>query len=268
MIRRTTMATIVRRPFVAAVLLPTLALAIPAAYGDANTEVSMTPEFGRGETRANSLVLLPRGVLRKKRKVMTAESEAIRDSLAPRVGEHLCRKGYAVKVLAPDQLNADQDLQALVSHAKRRYNLLFRQGPLKREQVEKRGYTIGKEGTLLAARLGVESLIFASLLALKGDWAVFNVGVISGRTGDVEAFFSTRLAGGGADLIKRQDETIASLTTATLEDYPASAGGRGTSARAKDDAILSEAQELLGVEPSPERKVSQQSRTVLDACRQ
>jgi len=268
MIRLNTMATIVRRPFFVVILLPTLVLTVPEQM-DRNTRVSMTSEFRSGDTHFNSLVLLPRGVLwTKKRKVMTVESEAIGDSLPVPLAEQLCRKGYAVKVIAPDQLNADRDLQALVRHAKEQYNILYRQGLLKPERVEKRRYTIGEEGASLAARLGVEGLIFASLIGFEGAHAVLSVGVINGKTGDVEAFFFTALGGGAKALIEGRDETIASFTRAALKDYPVSASDRGTSARAKGDAVVNEAQKLLGVQPSPEHKGSQQPQIVLDACRQ
>jgi len=268
MIRLNTMATIVRRPFFAVILLPTLVLTVPEQM-DRNRHEGMTSEFGSGDTHFNSLVLLPRAKLfTKKRKVMTVESEAIGDSLSVPLAEQLCRKGYAVKVIAPDQLNADRDLQALVRHAKEQYNILFRQGPLAFKRVEERRYTIGEEGTLLAARLGVEGLVFASLIGYEEAHVVFQVGVINGKTGDMEAFFFTGLVDGVKDLIERRDETIASFTRAALKDYPVAAGDRGTSARAKGGAVVNEAQKLLGVQPSPEHKGSQQPQTVLDACRQ
>jgi hypothetical protein len=175
-------------------------------------------------------------------------------------------QGYEVRVLQPDEVNADPELQELVLDASRRYAEMLTQVRTRMpRQIGKRRYEAGDEMRALAAKLGVDAVGFAEIQIYAtapgatavglilggsaGSSTLISVSVIDGATANIEAFFvppvMRRGSMAGYDAIMADPAArIAELTEATLRDLPqADAAARATSE--SDEDVLSDVEELL-----------------------
>lgn len=135
----------------------------------ASAAMHATEEFENGATRPRSIAFLPpHAMLIKQRIVKTEaqieESTELSSHLAKSIADFFTRVGYDVRVLEPQTVNADPELQELVLDADRRYSEMLAQVRTKLpRQIAKRRYQAGDEMRLLAAKLGVDAIGFADL---------------------------------------------------------------------------------------------------------
>lgn len=161
-----------------------------------------TPEFLRGETRPNSVAVLP----------PLGPNQTFARFAGQYVEELLKEKGYKTETLTPDQINADPELQALVSRANKRYNVergvlkgdsleggalitvvwkTFT-SPLDVKKVRQRQLRVGESANALATKLQVDGLVFPRFeFRRSGNFTTFllDVSVVNGTNGDLEAYF-------------------------------------------------------------------------------
>ncbi len=254
-------------PILAAAVLPALAFAVLTAHG----KERLTPEFISGQGRPISLVLLPPKAELVKQKFisvesMVGESEAFEKSVTVHIVRHLQDKGYTVKVLSPDQINLDAALQDLVLRVERRYAEELQRLGQKPKKLEERRYTLGEDARLLAATLGTGGLLFARVgalhaMAMGGSFAHLSVSVVNGVNGDLEAHFYSIESTSRKSLLENTNTLMNTLVDKVLENYPGSGGGgavasaqgTGKTQGKTDEAVLAEAQALLGVQPSTQQ---------------
>jgi hypothetical protein len=238
----------------------------------ANAGMHATPEFESGATRPRTIAFLPpQAMLIKKKIVQTEqqleESGELANYLGASVLEAFKAQGYEVRVLTPNDVGADPELQELVLDASRRYTEMLTQVRLRLpRQIGKRRYEAGDEMRLLAAKLGVDAVGFAEIqifaaaagasavsiltgFGSAGSSTLISVSVIDGATANIEAFFVPpvlrRGSMAGYDAIMADPAgKIGELTEATLRDLPqVDAAARATTE--SDEDVLSDVEDLL-----------------------
>jgi hypothetical protein len=245
-----------------------------ASAGAASAAMHATEEFEQGATRPRSIVFLPpQAVLIKKKIVQTEqqieESGELANYLGMSVAAAFEARGYEVRVLTPEEVGADPELQELVLDASRRYSELLTQMRVRLpRQIAKRRYQAGDEMRLLAAKLGVDAVGFAEIqifaaaagasavsiltgFGSAGSSTLLSVSVIDGATANIEAFFVPpvlrrgSLAGYEA-IMADPSGKIAELAEATLRDLPqVDAAARASREAESDEDVLSEVEDLL-----------------------
>jgi hypothetical protein len=158
--------------------------------------------------------------------------------LTPAVEAELERKGYDVRVVTPDEINADAELQALVIEANRRFDeVLTNISSRMKKQIETRNYHTGDTLTLLAEKLDVDAVAFVRMqmvaaakgvqalnMGFGGTGTMMSVSFVDRATTDIEAFVTLpvmrrgKVAGGYEDVMKDPDVEMAKLAEATLAD--------------------------------------------------
>jgi hypothetical protein len=231
-----------------------------------------TPEFEAGTTRPRSIVFLPPHAALIKQKIIQTEQQ-IEESgelagyLGASVQAAFAAQGYEVRVLRPEEVNADPELQELVLDADRRYTEMLTQVRTRLpRQIGKRRYEAGDEMRLLAAKLGVDAVGFAEIqifaaaagasavsiltgFGSAGSSTLVSVSVIDGKTANIEAYFVPpvlrRGSIAGYDAIMADPAgRIGEITEATLRDLPeADAAARATTE--SDEDVLSDVESLL-----------------------
>lgn len=240
----------------------------------ASAGMRATEEFERGETRPVTVALLPahadllkQGIVGTQSQVQ--ESAMLAEHLADAVGEEFERRGYVLKVLTPEMINADPGLQALVVDADRRYQEVLAQ--LQRrinKQIEQREYNAGDEMRLLAQRLGVDGIAFTRIeiaaagkgrqamawtvgIGSTGSSTMMSVSIIDGRTADIEAYFVPpilrrgRAFAGYNEFIENPEENMEKITSATLKDLPDADPALRAEFATEDEDLFSELDALL-----------------------
>jgi hypothetical protein len=230
-----------------------------------------TPEFKEGTTRPRSIAFLPpQAMLIKQRVIQTEQQLEESGELAAYLGSSVQgafkAQGYDVRVLQPDDVSGDPELQELVLDASRRYSEMLKQMRTRLpRQIGKRRYEAGDEMRALAAKLGVDAIGFAEvqifatapgatavgmiLGGAAGSSTLISVSVIDGNTAALEAFFVPpalrRGSLAGYDAIMADPAgRIGELTAATLRDLPqVDAAARAPSE--SDEDVLSDVEELL-----------------------
>ncbi len=259
-------------------LLPTstaLASLVAAAAWCVPAQAVMhaTKEFESGATRPKTIVFLPPHVDVIRRKVVHAEEQLEQSTefsghLRTSLGEEFAKQGYEVRVLSPEQVNADAELQELVLDADRRYTELLRQVQLKLpRQIGKRRYEAGDEMRALAAKLGVDAVGFANLqivasaagasalavltgVGAAGSQAMLSISLIDSKTADIEAYFVPpvlkRGSMAGYDAIVADPAgKIAQIAALTLRDLPKAGEAAQPRAENADDDVVEDVESLL-----------------------
>ena len=256
-------------------LISTLAASV-ISLGAPPAEAAMhaTEEFEQGATRPRTIVFLPAQAMLIKQRIVQSEQQ-IEESgelsgfLAASVEAEFKKQGYEVRVLRPDDVAADPELQELVLDASRRYADLLTQMRLRLpRQIAKRRYVAGDEMKLLAAKLGADAIGFAEMqiyaaaagasavsiltgFGSAGSSTMISVSLIDGKTANIEAFFvppvMRRGSMAGYDAIMENPAgRIGELTEATLRDLPKVDGAaRPAAAGESDEDVLSEVEDLL-----------------------
>ncbi len=174
-----------RRQYLSAMLvLVTITASLPLRV-EALMAHFATPEYLRGETRPSSVAVFPAG-----------PDEIFRKWAGYYLAEVLRAKGYPTKVLSANQVNADPQLLELSQRTAKSFDeqhKIFRPGRfVKPKKLEQRKLHLGTPANLLASKLEVDGLVFAQVLFSRfGNVSSCGlaVSVVSGTTGDVEAYF-------------------------------------------------------------------------------
>jgi hypothetical protein len=231
-----------------------------------------TPEFEAGTTRPRSIAFLPPQAMLIKQKIVQTEQQIeesgeLASYLGSSVEAAFKLQGYEVRVLNPQEVSADPELQELVLDASRRYAEILTQLRTRLpRQIGKRRYEAGDEMRTLAAKLGVDAVGFAELqifaaaagasavsiltgFGASGSSTLISVSVIDGETANIEAYFVPpvlrRGSIAGYDAIMADPAgRIGELTSATLRDLPkVDAAARAPSE--SDEDVLSDVEDLL-----------------------
>jgi hypothetical protein len=251
------------RPLVNALIATGVAamLAQPAAAG-----MHATKEFEAGSTRPKTIAFLPPHATLVKRKVIKAEEQIEEGAelsrfLATSVKDQFAKQGYEVRMLTPDEVNANRDLQELELDADRRYAELLNQVRLKLpKQIAARRYQAGDEMRVLATKLGVDAIGFADLVIVasapgalflsgSGSSQMLTVSIIDGGTATIEAYFVPPALRRGTmtgyeAVIADPAGRIGEMAGLTLRDLPtAPAKARAKSGDDKD--VVSDVESLL-----------------------
>jgi hypothetical protein len=248
------------------------AMAVVATAVTAEAAMHATEEFEQGATRPRSIAFLPPQAMLIKRKIVQTEQQ-IEESgelagyLGASVEAAFKLQGYEVRMLTPDEVGADPELQELVLDASRRYSEMLTQVRTRLpRQIAKRRYEAGDEMRLLASRLGVDAVGFAEIqisapaagasavailtgFGAPGSQTIISVSIIDGATANIEAFFVPpvlrRGSLAGYDTIMADPAgRIGELTEATLRDLPQVDAAARASAESDED-VLSDVEDLL-----------------------
>ncbi|HUQ52947.1 MAG TPA: hypothetical protein VM692_12045 [Gammaproteobacteria bacterium] len=245
---------------------------LSGAAATADAAMHATQEFESGTTRPRTIAFLPpQAMLIKKKVVQTEQQIEESGELANYLGASVLaafkEQGYDVRVLTPNDVSADPELQELVLDASRRYNEMLTQLRLRLpRQIGKRRYEAGDEMRALAAKLGVDAVGFAEIqiyaaaagasavsiltgFGSSGSTTLISVSVIDGATANIEAFFvppvMRRGSIAGYDAIMENPAArIGELTEATLRDLP-KVDAAARSASESDEDVLSDVEGLL-----------------------
>jgi len=225
-----------------------------------------TKEFEAGDTRPKTVAFLPPHATLIKRKVIKAEEQIEEGAelsrfLATSVKNEFAKQGYVVRMLTPDEVNANRDLQELVLDADRRYIELLNQVRLKLpKQIAARRYQAGDEMRVLASRLGVDAIGFADLVMIasapgalflsgSGTQQMLTVSVIDGGTATIEAYFVPPALRRGAftgyeAVMADPAGKIGEMAGLTLRDLPPAAAAARTRPE-NDSDVVSDVESLL-----------------------
>jgi hypothetical protein len=244
------------------------------AGGAVTAEAAMhaTKEFEEGATRPRTIAFLPPQAMVVKQKVVQRENQIeesgeVANYLGASVLAAFKAQGYEVRVLTPEEVGADPELQELVLDASRRYSEVLTQLRMRLpRQIGKRRYEAGDEMRLLASKLGVDAVGFAEIqifaaaagasavsiltgFGASGSSTLISVSVIDGATANIEAFFVPpvlrRGSIAGYDAIMADPEgRIGELTEATLRDLP-QVDAAARAATESDEDVLSDVEDLL-----------------------
>ena len=214
-----------------------LLASLPASAGE-----FMTPEFARGEYRPMSMVLIPplAEVMKDKATTtesMVAEAAGLEDAAGLVLREQLRAKGYELRILSVDQVNADPVLRQMVRSLNERYDADIVQAMKKPKDIRIRRYNFGDEAKVLAARLDADALIvsritasgatggqktMAVLIGGSMGYAAVSMGLVAGDNGDLEAFFDGAVGNMSPEKLEREPKEVMSKITATaLKKFPA-----------------------------------------------
>lgn len=234
----------------------------------AGAEMHATVEFESGANRPVTVALLPARVELVKQRMLRQEAEVdesgqLESHLTAAVATELRAKGYEVKIISADEINADPELQSLAVESNRRFDELLGNVSRKlRKQIEDRKYHAGDTLTLLASRLDVDAVAFVRMqliaaakgvqalnFGMGGAQTMMSVSFVDKNTTDIEAYVTLpimrrgKLFGGYDDVMKNPDEEMAKFAGATLDDLLAADPSARVEATGED--VLSELESLL-----------------------
>ena len=237
----------------------------------------VSPEFGNTDTRPQVLVILPPQAELIKQKVvvteeMVGETLALELAAASATQDLLTSKGYQIKQMTSDEINASPDLQELILRVNSRYAEEWPKILRKPKSVRYGRYSMGDDLRTLAHRLEADAIVFtriqgveismgkAVMAALIGgvgqSYARMDICIVNGQSAKVEGYFDGRVNVGLADLTMKAEKSIAKLAKKTLKKYPKTkkkvkvriSKKEMAKADPDEDAVLAELQALLGEE--------------------
>lgn len=263
-----------KRPVLIAVFLALLvATAAPAKR-------YLTTGFRTTESRPITIAVLPPHADFIKKKILVShelvkEAEVLERAAADAIANHLRGRGYEVKLLTVEEVMADDELQHLIGRMNDRYDLEWRQLVRRPKKVRVRRYSIGIGIRDVAGRLGVDGIAVPRIQAVgatggqkamaylfggNAGYARLDLGVVHGKTGDVEAYFFGLVEAGFKSLTQKPDKMMKRVTKVTLRNYPKSSkvlNPKKEDVRDEEEdldaeteaAILGDLEALLGTEP-------------------
>ena len=216
-----------RRPLSTAILAA-LYLAAPAA---AFARGYMTTGFRTLKSRPMTIAVLPpRADFVQAKVVVTDQMRAESAALGREAGEALRNNlevlGYKVRLLAPRDIENDADLRALVAKVNERFaeewgKLAYRPRAVKQER-----FTTGEDTVNLASLLKVDGLAVARVIAVvqttQRTYGRVDVGILNGRLGRVEGFFTGSEATTPGRLTGKPAKVMGQAIENALTRYPAS----------------------------------------------
>jgi hypothetical protein len=232
-------------------------------------EMHATVEFESGTMRPATIALLPAQVSLIKQRMIRAEAEVeeagmLEGYLTDAVAAGLEAKGYLVRVVPAETVNADPELQSLVVESNRSFDeLLGNVSARLRKQIETRRYHAGETLTLLAEKLDVDAIGFVRMqvyaaakgvqimnMGMGGAQTMMSVSLVDRNTTDIEAYVTLpilrrgKVFGGYDDIMKNPDEEMAKFAEATLNDLLAA--DPTLRVESSDDDVLADIESLLG----------------------
>jgi hypothetical protein len=234
----------------------------------ASAEMHATAEFESGATRPVTIALLPAQVELLKQRMIRREAQVeeaggLETALTNAVAAELGKKGYAVRVISAEEINADAELQELGVEANRRFDeVLTNISARLSKHIETRRYQVGDTITVLANRLDVDAVVFVRMqliaaakgvqilnMGMAGAQTMMSVSLVDVNTTDIEAYVTLpvmrrgKVFGGYEDVMNNPDEEMAKFAEATLSDLL----DADPSARASqpDEDVISDIEELL-----------------------
>lgn len=241
-----------------------VALAGLALVTEAAAERGFTDEFVSGETRPQSIALLPvEAVVTRAQVVETAglldESVVFGAEFNAQVARILAEKGYEVQIVDADRINADPVLQEYVVDAKRAYDeMIARYRPKK---LADRIYNAGDSAQLLAAHLGVDAIAFSKLdititaagkaivSALIGgttSGATSTIGIVDGDTADLEVVqMAIAVVTPGEKTPDEISAYVATLAAGNTKRLPGADPSERIEVATSDEEVLDEVESLI-----------------------
>ncbi len=223
-----------------------------------------TAEFASGATRPHSIALLPvEATVNRARVVQTEalvdEGLVYGEMFNSQLEQFLAAKGYEVKVINPELINSDPQLQQYVVGANRGFDDMMSQ--YKPNKLESRIYNAGESAQLLAGHLGVDALGFSTLsmtitAAGKAIVAGFlggstagtssNLMIVNGDNGDLEAvYLAIALVTPGEKTDQEVEGYVATLAKRTTSKIPGADLSARIDVALADDEVLDEVEPLL-----------------------
>lgn len=262
--------------------LATLATATPAT----SAKRFMTPGFRTTDSRPTTLVVLPpHAEFIKSKTVMTEEMveecKRLELAAADQIRSLLSGKGYVVRVLTRQEIDADPDLRELLLRVNGRYDEEWAKIIRKPRKVHSGRYQAGEEAQQIAAQLEVDGIIIPRIQAvgvtggrkaltfllsfgnaMAQGYARLDLSVVDGKTGQVEAYFFGVKPAGLKALTNNPEKIMSKVTRGMFRRFPAvakvlpprntrhSAGEeeKDEGSEADEDAILADLEALLGPE--------------------
>jgi hypothetical protein len=226
-------------------LLPAVGLSLlaPAA---ALARGYMTSGFRGMKTRPMTVAVLPPHAEFIKSKVvmtdqMVAESAALEREAGVALRTNLEVLGYKVRLLTPQDLEKDARLRTLVVKVNDRFAEEWGKIVYRPKAVKQDRYSCGDDAVRLATLLKVDGLAVARVIAVaetKGKavltgfmslgappqrtYGRVDVGILSGRAGRIEGFFTGTEATSLGQLINKPAKVMGQATETALSRYPAS----------------------------------------------
>lgn len=274
-------------------LLAPLAVGLLVVPSAAHAQSFMTPGFKLGESRPKTLVVLPPHANFIKAKVvmtdqMIAESHALEDHAAQIITGNLRERGYAVHLLAIDQINADPELQELVRRLNDRYDEEWSRMVRSPRQVRTGRYEAGEDAIRLASRLEVDGVVMARIIAVyvsggrKTFAMVFSLGasyprsytrvdlsIVDGGSGEIESYCYEIELCKSKTLTRKPDKIMGTAYRKCLATYPGMGevlevgeaelarlemNDSGDNGDSDDESVLSDFEALLASEEACEEK--------------
>jgi hypothetical protein len=250
-----------------------VAVLAAATLTPAHARRYMTPGFRANETRPLRLAVLPpHAEFIKKKAVMTEqmikECAGLEDAAAESIPRLLKQKGYAVTVVGPEETRADRELSEMVRRLNERYDEEWASILRRPKRVHAGQYGVGEAARRLAARLDVDGLVVPRIqaVAISGGkmvlsavlsggsyvpqgYARMDLGIVDGRSGDVEAYFLYAKGATAKKLTKKPEELMAKVASGTLRKYPRPdevLKAKGEIVQEDDDYSEDEEAKLLG----------------------
>ena len=226
-------------------LLPAVALSLlaPAA---ALARGYMTSGFRGMKTRPMTIAVLPPHAEFIKSKVvmtdqMVAESAALEREAGVALRTNLEVLGYKVRLLSPQEIEKDARLRTLAVKVNDRFGEEWGKIVYRPRAVKQDRYSCGDDAVRLATLLKVDGLAVARVIAVaetKGKavltgfmsmgappqrtYGRVDVGILNGKAGRVEGFFTGTEATSLGQLINKPAKVMGQATETALSRYPAS----------------------------------------------
>lgn len=211
----------------------------------------MTNEFRSLELRPRTIALLPArssltedGLFSKENRV--GETAGLEEALARNLEMQMTNRGYQVRRVTFDEINADAKLAELMNAANQRYDEEYATiVAFKVHDLKNRRYSIGEHGRRLTSYMKVDAVAFprmqivgssstSKLLQVAGATDDKSGGInmefalVHARTGDIEAFFgavSKSATGtfGGVSLkkiLKKSDKYMEDIAKTATKKMP------------------------------------------------
>lgn len=247
-----------------------ISTACALAAGAARAEVHETAEFADGSTRPISVVVLPSQVELTKQRLIRQEAQVEESGvLEPYLTEAVARefkaRNYDVRVVDAAAIARDPSLQEIVIDANRRFTEMLTnvQARLRKSKfVEERRYNAGDTAKLIAARLGVDAVVFTRMniiapaagvralnFGIGGETAMMTVTIVDGTSADIEAYITTpglrrgSAFGGHDEILADPTGEMGKYAEVTLNQLQAA--DPSLRVQRSDDAVLDDLEALL-----------------------
>ena len=204
----------------------------------------MTAGFRTKKSRPATIVVLPPHAEFIKEKVimtdqMVSEAAALEAEAARSIKAQLETRGYKVRILAPQALDKNPNLRALVKKLNDRYNEEWSRMVQRPRKVRERRYIVGADVVRLCSFLKVDGVAVVRIQAVgvsKGkatmrwvagssaphSYARMDVGILEGRQGGVEGYFFGLENTSLSQMTKKPAVVMGQVAENSLRKYPAS----------------------------------------------